>query len=198
MNIDDPLNKKSSWGVLNFRLHFLEVFMVNLIVGFFLYHWLEYLLRVLCDGLGISHIELITKRHVLLDCLFVIIDSFSTFFSDLFNSLFLLNYNGWFNNFFDFLFIFLSRRLGWSPSSWRAAALVTWFRWLNSWLIVGVGDKGYSRYVGLSFFKGNILGIACQFLLLTCDISRQINVSLRGESIVRSLNKMTLKNKLKG
>lgn len=79
VNIDDPLNKKSSWCVLDLILYLLNVLIVNCVVRFQIYHWLIDLLSELSYVLWISHVKLVRKRQCLFELLLAVIYAFLAF-----------------------------------------------------------------------------------------------------------------------
>ena len=71
MDIDDPLDQESSRSVSDFGLDLWDVLEVNHVRTFLLYHRLKDLLSVFGDALRVSHVELVTQRHGLLNFLLV-------------------------------------------------------------------------------------------------------------------------------
>ena len=186
VDVNDPLNQKSSWCVFNFTLHFLQILVVNAVLGFLIQHGLEHFLSILCNSLWISHIKLIAKRHVLLDWSLVLIDSLSAFVSDLVGSLNNLQLDKWVfttsTNTTVHHLVSIRLRLRWG--SWGDLA---WFWWLNCRLIV---VHEWYRDIGLGFLQQIVLSDVAAyswFLLgnLSCALGN--NVSLRTESRVSCL-----------
>lgn len=179
MDVDDPFYQETSWGVFDFRLYFLQIFMINWVEGFFIQHWLEDLLRIFSDALWISHIKLITQWHILFNWFLIVINSLSAFLSDLFSSLLLL----WYSRNILFLLSLICFWLTW----WSWGQLATWFRWFNCRLII-VNMWDWDIWLDLLDWHIRI----SVFLLLTSLSSWQINVPLRAKSRV-----CTLKNDVK-
>lgn len=151
MYVNDPFNQKSSWSVLDLSLYLLQVLVVNCILRLLLKHWLENFLSKLCDALWVSHIKLITEWHVLLDGLFIVINSLSALFSYLFSSLWHGSYCTLDGNDLQLdqwvLLITLVRLWLGGGSRWKLA----WLNWrFHSWLIV-INMRYW--YISFRFFK---------------------------------------------